>query len=107
MPVEQQTRVQRTFYLDGDGYDSIDKRVDEVADYKIDLADNLDSGDTITGTPTWTVPAGITKDSQSNDTTSVTIWLSGGTAGASYVIECQITTAQGRTKDRRLRVYIR
>ena len=45
-----------------------------VLDYVINWSTWLGS-DTITGTPTWTVPTGITKDSQSNSTTAATIWL--------------------------------
>ena len=54
------------------------KDPDEVLDYSIDWSTWLDS-DTISSS-SWTVESGITKDSDSNDTTSTTIWLSGGTA---------------------------
>lgn len=106
MATEQQTRITREFYKDADGYDAIDKRPDEVADYQLDFSSNLDSGDTIS-TDTWTVPTGITEDSNSNDTTTATVWLSGGTAGQKYLIQCQVVTAQGRTKDRQFRVYVK
>lgn len=72
-----------------------EKDPDEVADYEIDWTEQL-SGDTITAS-TWIVPTGITKDSDSNTTTSTTIWLSGGTTGTTYRLQNRVTTAGGRT----------
>ena len=57
---------------------------------------------------TWTVPDGITKDSENEDqvviagityavNTVCTIWLSSGVAGTTYSIECKITTSDSRT----------
>ena len=74
------------------------KDPNEVLDYQINWTQRLD-GDTITGTPTWTVPAGITKDSQSNTDTETTVWLSGGTASETYTITCVIVTTGGRTME--------
>ena len=79
--------VQQTFVKDPD----------DVLDYKINWATWLDS-DTLSSA-TWTVPSGITKDSQSNTTTTATIWLSSGAAGQTYEITCRGVTAGGRTKD--------
>ena len=76
------------------------KDPDAVLDYTIDWSEWLAAGETITGTPTWTVPGGITKDSQSNDTTSVTAWFSSGSAGTDYVIGCKIATSDSRTDER-------
>lgn len=79
-----------------------------VLDYTVDWdADDWLGTDTITGTPVWTLPAGITKDSQTNTTTTATIWLSGGTDGADYDIACKITTAGGRTDERTIRIQCR
>lgn len=74
------------------------KDPDEVKDYRINWVDLLGT-DTIT-TSTWFVPAGITKDSDSNTTTTTTIWLSAGTVGESYSLLNRITTASLRTHDR-------
>ena len=52
--------------------------------------------DTIS-TSTWTLDTGITKDSDTNTTTTATIWVSGGTTGKTYKIINTITTASGRT----------
>lgn len=69
-----------------------------VLDYTLDWTKWLD-GDTLSSA-TFTVPNGVTKDDESNDTTTATVWVSGGTAGTSYVIRCRVTTAAGRTEDR-------
>lgn len=74
-----------------------------VLDYQVNWAASGDSwlgADTIVGTPVWTIDAGLTKDSQSNTTTTATVWLSGGTAGTSYTVTCRVSTAAGRTDER-------
>lgn len=75
-----------------------------VLDYLIDWSAWL-GADTI-ATCTWTVPTGITKDSDSHTTTTTTVWLSGGTAGAQYTVANRITTAGGRTEDRSLSILV-
>lgn len=83
---------------------SFSKDPEAVLDYTIDWSDWLGT-DTISAV-SWTVEAGITKDSEGNTTTSATIWLSGGTAGTSYEVTCHITTAGGREDDRTLRIDV-
>lgn len=79
-----------------------------VLDYTIDWdANDWLGSDTITGTPVWTVPSGLTKDSQSNTTTTATAWLSGGTADQDYDVACKITTTAGRTDERTIRIQVR
>jgi len=81
-----------------------------VLDYKQDWATNtnqstgtdwLASGETITAA-TVTADSGLTVDSDSiTDTnTSVTFWLSGGTAGTEYNVVVHITTSASREDDR-------
>jgi hypothetical protein len=81
-----------------------------VLDYKFDWAaltngsgteDWLASGETIS-TKTVTATTGITIDSSTiTDTnTSVTVWLSGGTAGNEYTVTCRIVTSSSRTDER-------
>lgn len=81
------------------------KDPDEVKDYGVNWAELLGT-DTIS-TSTWTVPTGITKDSQSNTTTTTTIWLSGGTAAETYSFDNLITTAGGRTYDRTIKLKMK
>jgi hypothetical protein len=79
-----------------------------VLDYSFDwTVDGWIGADTITGTPVWTVPTGIVKDSQSNTTTVATVVISGGTAGENYDVACKITTAGGRTDERTFRLQVR
>jgi len=81
-----------------------------VLDYKFDWA-ALTNG---TGTSDWlqasetitsyaiTADTGLTVDSSSitDAGTSVTVWLSSGSEGNSYMVSCTITTSQGRTDER-------
>lgn len=82
-----------------------EKDPDAILDYQINWATWL-STDTI-GTSTWTVPTGITKVSDTNTTTTATIWLSGGTADTDYRLVNRITTANGRTEERSIWVKVR
>lgn len=74
-------------------------------------------GATISGT-TWTVPAGIVKDSDNTNAVTVarvaygantvsTIWLSGGTHGTDYTLTCKITTSDSRTLSQSIVVPVR
>lgn len=81
------------------------KDPEAVLDYVVDWEDWLD-GDTIS-TSTWTVPTGITKDSDSNSTTTTTIWLSGGTVATRYALVNHIVTAAGREDDRTICVVVK
>lgn len=81
------------------------KDPDAVLDYTVDWATWLGT-DTIS-TSSWPViPAGITKDSDTNSTTIATIWLSGGTIGETYQLTNRIVTAGGRTDDRTITINI-
>lgn len=78
-----------------------------VLDYESDWTVWLATSETIT-TSTWpVVPTGITKDSDSNTTTTATIWLSGGTAGEDYRCTNRIVTNQGRTNERSILIMVR
>ena len=80
------------------------KDPDAVLDYTIDWSAWLD-GDPIS-TSEWAVTTGITADSDTNDTDSATIWLSGGTAGSSYAATNSIVTAAGREDDRTIYIVV-
>ena len=73
----------------------------ETLDYKIDWDDWLSTGTSeVISTSTWTVPSGITKDSDDKDSTYTTIWLSGGTLGEAYTLTNKIVTSDIRTSSR-------
>jgi hypothetical protein len=81
-----------------------EKVVDGVKDYYVDWSAWLD-GDTIV-TSTWTVPDGITKDSDTNTGTRAEVWLSGGTLDTYYTLVNHITTAAGRHNDQPIVIRI-
>lgn len=79
------------------------KRPNEVRDHVIDWSSFLD-GDTIA---TSTVTAdGLTIDSETNDTTTASLVISGGTEGTLARITNTITTAGGRTETEVFTVYV-
>jgi hypothetical protein len=77
------------------------KDPDAVLDYTFDWSDWLTGVETIASYDI-TAETGITVDSDSNDTDSVTVWLSGGTASVKYTVGCEITTnsVPARTDER-------
>lgn len=66
---------------------------DDKLDFTISLADWLDNGVLISGTPTWTIfPTGPTIGDQTNTTTAATIFMSGAALGVTYLLQCEIVT---------------
>ena len=76
----------------------------DVLDYKFDWASEL-GNDTIS-TSEWSVDAGMTIDSDSNNDNSATVWLSGGVSGSVYNAVNKITTANARTINRSLAIRV-
>jgi hypothetical protein len=68
---------------------------DEI-DYGIRWQRWLETGETITSS-SWTAPAGITVQSDSNNTTETKVVLTGGTPGTDYIIWNEVVTSLGRT----------
>lgn len=69
-------------------------------------------------TVTWTVPTGITKDSETEDAVTIkgvsydantvtTIWLSSGTPRVEYEFQCVITTSDSRTLTQSIVIPVR
>jgi hypothetical protein len=97
--------------------DTFIKDPDATLDYKFDWK-ALTNG---TGTSDWLATAetisshtidadsGITVDSSalSDANTSVTVWLSGGTAGVDYAVRCEIDTSASRTDERTMTIQCR
>ena len=83
------------------------KDPEAVLDYKFDWSSWLDSGETI-ASRTVTVDTGLTKDSDAvtDTSTSVTVWLSGGTDGVSYSVNCQIVTSANRIDERTMIIRV-
>lgn len=81
------------------------KTPDEVLDYKFDWSDWLQVGENIQ-TSTITVETGLTKDSTGEDTTSATVWLSGGTVDEDYTVVNKITTSNSPTRTAQRTMFI-
>jgi hypothetical protein len=97
--------------------DTFIKDPSAVLDYRFDWKaqtngsgqrDWLAAAETIS-TKTITPSTGITVDSSSlTDTnTSVTVWLSGGSAGTDYTVACKIVTSAARTDQRTITIRCR
>jgi len=61
--------------------------------------------DTISSS-SWTVPAGITNVSESNDTLDANIFLASGTVGTIYPVTNSIVTAAGQKNDQTISIFI-
>lgn len=89
------------------------KDPDEVLDYEVDwYGSAADPGPLYAETDdivssTWILPAGITKQSDTNDLRTTTIWLTGGTAGQTYQITNRIVTVGGRTHDQTMKIKVK
>ena len=81
------------------------KDPDAVLDYGFDWLDWLANGETIS-TSTWTIPTGLTEDSETETSTTTKVWLSGGTAGIDYTITNKIVTSAGRTDERSITIMV-
>lgn len=82
------------------------KDPEDVLDYTFDFTAWLAKVSDSISSYTITEEAGITLDSHSNDANTVTVWLSGGTAGESYEVECKIVTVGGRTAERTMMIPV-
>jgi hypothetical protein len=60
-------------------------------DYRFDWADWLEAGDTISSHDI-AVTGDVVLGTHSNDTTSVTAWVSAGTAGTDATVRARVTT---------------
>ncbi len=75
------------------------KLLDEVKDFVLDWSDEL-GPDTISQSVWAITPVSVpplVQDSETNTTTTTTIWLSGGDLGKDYTLQNTIVTAGGRT----------
>ena len=77
-----------------------------VVDFKVDLSDWLQPGESIISI-TATATAGLTVDSSSSDATGVLAWISGGTVNEDYELTFQWSTDQGRTEEQTLLILVR
>ena len=78
----------------------------ERLDYLIDWGRVLSADTDTIASVTWVVPAGLVKTSQSNTTTTTTVWLEGGGVDIIYEVDCRILTVGGRTHERALSIAV-
>lgn len=83
---------------------SIQRDPDSVKPWTFDLTDWLET-DTISSHTAF-ASTGLTVDSSSNTSTSVTVWLSGGTVGQRYTLTVRVVTAAGVTDDGSVAVLV-
>jgi hypothetical protein len=74
-------------------------------DYTVDASPWLGT-DTISSA-TWNIPAGLTLEAQSNTTTTMTVWLSGGTIQNDCECTVDFTTAGGRKDRAMIKIQVR
>ena len=77
-----------------------------VLDYKWDWTDWLPAGDTISTADVTLASGDVAINSESNTTTTVTAWISGGTQATEAELTARVVTAQGRTDDRTITLVI-
>lgn len=77
---------------------------DEKLDYTIDWTNPLD-GATISSS-SFTVPSGLTKESESSSSSTTTVKLSGGALDEEYDVKNTIDTSGGLTQVRFLRIVV-
>ena len=94
-------------YYDIPAGKAILKKPDDIKDYLLDWSDELSPDSDEIDTSVFTVPSGITKNSDSDTPSTATVWLSGGSDGEDYLIENKITTTGGRTITRCFTVQVR
>jgi hypothetical protein len=82
-----------------------EKTPGEVLDYQFRWTKYLTGEETIASS-TWTLSAGLTKDSDVFDQTVTTVWLSAGIAGRPFTVTNTITTTSGRTAERTFTIRV-
>lgn len=88
-----------------DGFPYWVKDPDAAKDYQVDWTAWL-AGDSISSY-TVTAQSGLTKDSDSRSGAVVTVWLSGGMLGRTYLVTVRVVTSGGRTDERSFNIIVR
>ena len=82
------------------------KAPDATLDYAFDWREWLEDGESISA---YSIKISDTSLVNSNDNQSngvVTVWLSGGEAGKTYLVTCNITTSYNRTDERTMTIMV-
>lgn len=86
-------------------YDGFTKSPADVNPWQFDWSEYLAVGETITASQ-WITTAGLTLSSQSATATTTSVWVSGGTSGATYLVTNRINTTTGQQFDWSFQVSI-
>ena len=70
-----------------------------VLDWTWNWSDWLQEGEEVASTSS-TISPGLIIDEMTNTSTTITVWISGGTVGNPYRVTVQVVTNQGRTDER-------
>jgi hypothetical protein len=81
------------------------KDPDAILDYGFNWTNWLADGEKLFSSA-WTVPTGITKETESHTDYASMVWLSGGTAGVTYEVINHIVTDSGREDDRTIKIKV-
>lgn len=100
-----------TYIINSAGKPSITKDYNAKLDYTFDwslwltgISDTIVSELTsIAGDGVATIGSPVT----TNTSTSVTVWVTGGTVGQQYLVTCKITTTGGRIDERTIAINVR
>jgi len=87
-----------------------DKAAAAVLDYAIDVAQLLDSTDTLASASAAAlpgVPGAVEVDSVSVDDSVITVWLSGGVDGEDYDVQITWSASSGRTDQMTIALSVR
>lgn len=82
----------------------------EVLDYDVDFSIWMPSGDVIDlATATVSPSGGLEIDSVTAVVPDnyVKVWVSGGTSGVTYKVECTVTTDDGRVKQAEINIAVK
>ena len=79
---------------------------DEVLDYSVDWTGRIEADPIATSDWTISPDGSLTEDSSAFVGAVATVWLSGGVAGATYVLLNHITTEGGRTLDQSVTIKV-
>lgn len=71
----------------------------DVLDYGVDWTDRLVAGEVISATTFSIVSGDVIINSQSHTDTMSVVWLSSGSDGSGALVNCHVTTSQGRQFD--------
>ena len=81
---------------------------DETKDYRWDWTAEMTATADAINASEWLVPDGVTKQSDTHDDTTTTIWLTGADPTlTSITVTNRITTAGGRTLDKTAVIAVR